>query len=85
MRPTSEGGDWMLTFQSRNWVEKQLRNGYHESMFGDPDAPSWKVSGQAFLETLRDMILENGESKLSSDIKIRRDAERGISRFLEVC
>jgi hypothetical protein len=66
VRTASEGMDWMLSFQSRNWAEKQLRVGYDKSICEPPDAPVWKVSGQAFLETLRDMILENGSFKLSS-------------------
>ena len=58
--------DWMLSFQSRNWIEKELRVGFDNSTVEHPDAPKWKVSGQTFLETVRDMILENGAYKLSS-------------------
>jgi hypothetical protein len=28
------------------------------------DRPAWKVFGQDMLEVIRDMLLENGESKL---------------------
>jgi len=66
VRTASEGMDWILSFQSRNWVEKELRFGFHEPIIQHPDAPGWKVSGQTFQETLRDMILENGACKVSS-------------------
>ena len=85
VRTASEGVDWMLSFQSRNWVEKELRLGFPESVIEYPDGPIWKVSGQSFLETLRDMILENGARKLSSGTDPNRNPKRRISRILGLC
>ena len=60
----SAGMDWMYIYQSRNWAEKILHGdakaALHENAFEDEDRPAWKVSGQALLAVIRDMILENG-------------------------
>lgn len=61
----TEDLDWQRLYQSRNWVEKLLRD--HALSAYDVSArtsgkaqPEWKVSGQDILLVVRNMILENG-------------------------
>ena len=55
-----EGMDWKLLYQSRNWAETMLANGSFDCLDECKIDPPWRVSGQAFAGTIRDMILENG-------------------------
>ena len=84
-----ENMDWKLIYQSRNWVEKVLRMKDPVAELDDiaaycnDDQPAWMVTGQKFLEVIRDMILENGKFIMACQLTCRLSKPK-LPRFLQI-
>jgi hypothetical protein len=63
--------DWKRIYQSRNWVEKLLKDHTLSATCVMMEkrakaTPEWKVAGTDILLVVRDMIMENGVSTVGT-------------------